>query len=687
MDIDLRVIQPTKNSGLRQTDPRAFTAGAQGLIQLGQGLQDVGDAGAKFVLAEQKLFNNTQFASSEVERKLQVADLEKRLREPGVFNPHTFEGDMKMGIANINAILAGDKSKGGVSAFGANSLLKTQIKASGESYFADNLKRIQSEGRVYRLKSLQAQGLGNVRALRQELTNTNDPLLKKGLRETIENVLEGMTDGDILDPLKAQAELDSIDKDIDEGNIRRKIATAKTYREVEAVIDASRFLSAEEKEIYKVSAERNLRMRITERNAKFDRDHKLSEWERDERYRANEANFIDRLNSNNPPTVEELDQAMKADKITSSARNSLEKEITTFTPESDRPTIRADYKSVVEKIEAGTISESDIRFHSGLSNKDRTSLVTRLVSKGAKIETTDMSQARHLMTTVVGDTAAINKYEAAAKRMAAQAGWVEFYDRVNGYNDQPKESPQDVANDIVGRWTNAESPESQVHQTRVRRVKLDMPKIYHKHFVPNADGLEVPDTAAMANQLLKEQASLSEEEFYRRSQQIKELKDYWSLEDQTKYLPPPPPIEPGEPKVEEKKLSVQEQAKEIVQPIQEQVKEVVEPIKKTLQSLKKAISDSETGPETLNRWANEGLQALGMQEEPSSTLKEPSYSREELFNTGLTAKELQDDSEWPNDFLEKKHMELSVDENLDYKEKALLQRLRQELIRRGLRKG
>jgi hypothetical protein len=58
MDIDLRVIQQNQKSGLRQTDPRAFTAGAQGLIQLGQGLQDVGDAGAKYASAQQALYND-----------------------------------------------------------------------------------------------------------------------------------------------------------------------------------------------------------------------------------------------------------------------------------------------------------------------------------------------------------------------------------------------------------------------------------------------------------------------------------------------------------------------------------------------------------------------------------------------------------------------------------------------------
>jgi hypothetical protein len=58
MNVDLRVIQQNQNSGLRQTDPRAFTAGAQGLIQLGQSMQSVGQVGVEYASAQQALHND-----------------------------------------------------------------------------------------------------------------------------------------------------------------------------------------------------------------------------------------------------------------------------------------------------------------------------------------------------------------------------------------------------------------------------------------------------------------------------------------------------------------------------------------------------------------------------------------------------------------------------------------------------
>jgi len=58
MNVDLRVIQPTQNSGLRQTNPGAFTAGAEGLARLGESMQSVGQIGVEYASAQQALHND-----------------------------------------------------------------------------------------------------------------------------------------------------------------------------------------------------------------------------------------------------------------------------------------------------------------------------------------------------------------------------------------------------------------------------------------------------------------------------------------------------------------------------------------------------------------------------------------------------------------------------------------------------
>lgn len=64
-NIDRSVFQQTQKSGLGQTDSRAFTAAAEGLTQLGQGLQDVGQMGVKYVSAQQALHNDNLFNEAE----------------------------------------------------------------------------------------------------------------------------------------------------------------------------------------------------------------------------------------------------------------------------------------------------------------------------------------------------------------------------------------------------------------------------------------------------------------------------------------------------------------------------------------------------------------------------------------------------------------------------------------------
>ena len=94
MDIDFSVFRQTQKSGLKQTDPRAFTASAEALARFGQSMQDVGDAGVSFALAEQKAFNTTQLNSTDAQRKVQFGKLKNRLLKPENFDAHTYENKL-----------------------------------------------------------------------------------------------------------------------------------------------------------------------------------------------------------------------------------------------------------------------------------------------------------------------------------------------------------------------------------------------------------------------------------------------------------------------------------------------------------------------------------------------------------------------------------------------------------------
>ena len=89
MDIDLRVIQQNQKSGLRQTDPRAFTAGAEGLMRLGQGLQDLGDAGAKFASQQAAIANDNLVNKSLLDFEKEKISLLTQVQTDAAFREKT----------------------------------------------------------------------------------------------------------------------------------------------------------------------------------------------------------------------------------------------------------------------------------------------------------------------------------------------------------------------------------------------------------------------------------------------------------------------------------------------------------------------------------------------------------------------------------------------------------------------
>lgn len=693
MNVDLSVIPQNQLSGLRQANPGAFAQPFAQMVQTGRNLQWLGSTGVEWAVAEQKLTNDTLFTASETKRLEQFNELNKSLREPGVFNPKTFEGDMLLGIAKINK---------GLEAEANNPLVATQIRQSGEAFLADKTSGIQKEARVFRLKALQAQGLNNVRTLRQTLINTTNPVEQKALRETLEDVLTGMTSGNILDPLAAQKELDSLDKDLQDAGIRRVISTATSFGQIEEVVAKADQLSAEEKEMLLATGERSLRARISAKNAAEDRKHRIGERERKERYRKNENNFNIAMHSDTPPSLHQLKLALDRDDISDTAFNRFAADLRN-PPEADRETDVDSYNSVLNKIKANPpeIDEDEIRFHKGLSNADRNSFVQRLNNRLSTDKSKTLTQSEKLMNRVIGDAAVISKYAAAARKREAKVLWKEFDERVKDGED-----PDVVAKDITDRWLQADDPESGLAQNRMARKRLALPKTYQRHFTKSPNGINVPDTAAMEDQALDDLDSrqITPGEFAEIVEQIRDIEDVFPEDEQLRILPPPPPIEQKVEEEEEQdepitlkntKAKIVETGKKAVAPIEAQAREfqpiakeaiqsMVEPVKKSIQGLKEAVSDSESGPETLNRLATEALEAIGVID-TSPKESSTAFTAEDMFNLALTDKDLQNKADFPDDFLLQKYRELFFATDPD--EVALFEKLEAEVRRRGLPEG
>ena len=145
MDIDLRVIQQNQKSGLRQTDPRAFTAGAQGLIQLGQGLQDVGDAGAKFASQQAAIANDNLVNKSLLDFEKEKISLLTQVQTDAAFREKTPTAQFGSYVGKkleakqreLLSKLPATRKNSFLAATGKN-ILQSQLTATGEGVKLNN---------------------------------------------------------------------------------------------------------------------------------------------------------------------------------------------------------------------------------------------------------------------------------------------------------------------------------------------------------------------------------------------------------------------------------------------------------------------------------------------------------------------------------------------------------------------
>ena len=527
-NIDTSVFRQNQKSGLRQTDPRAFTAAAAGLTQLGQGLQDVGDAGAKFALAEQNAFNAMHMTRSAATRKIETGKLRDALLNPQIFNANTYEQQYNNGIKKINEALVKKAP---------NSRLKALVGAEGLEYHSAQSSTIAKEARVFRVKQLKADGLKDVRDLRAaEIAQDNTAtglLKKKEYQESIKTTLERMVAGNILDPSDAQVELDRLEKDRQQGALRKALLTAESEEEYEELLGKSNLLDEQEREIF---AEKYRTKKIARDKfaiAQEERAWKLSERERTLKHRKNDADIRSRANDLDPatrPSDEELDRLLEDDLISVSAYDSVQNDILN-PPARTVETNGESYQKVLDEIEKPakdrTIDPAAIWAKKDIADTDKRALVTIL--RG--IDDKGIKQGRQIMADVIGTPETFLALNRPGQIAEVKTLKREFYDRV-----QDGEDPIAVANDITEKWKNASDLTSSVSQNRTVRAVEKLPLKYRKYSDTNS-GLKFPDTFAINNQAAQDlkNKDISPQQFLDITNQTKFLEETWSREAQEKH--------------------------------------------------------------------------------------------------------------------------------------------------------
>ena len=208
-NIDRSVFQQTQKSGLKQTDPRAFTASASGLYQLGQSMQTVGDAGAKFALAETQALQTTRSKRILANFTAYEISTANKLRETAPADQ--FEALYNEDITSwINHTLNGNPQTGAKGL--SKGLFKASVAQSLEAQRLTRLRPIASEARLRRLKAEKAGVEDTILLLQREYGatfgdhNPASELTRQGLALNIEGLIQGMADANLIDPDDAVAQ-------------------------------------------------------------------------------------------------------------------------------------------------------------------------------------------------------------------------------------------------------------------------------------------------------------------------------------------------------------------------------------------------------------------------------------------------------------------------------------------------
>ena len=533
INLDRRIIYQTQLSGLKQVDASPFVAAGQGFAQFGKDVQDFGTAVGNFAIRERKVFNATQINATDAQRTLQFSKLKNKLLEPENFNPHSFEADLTSGLEAINKTLAGSAPK--------NSRLSRIIAANGETFSASQAGTIGKEARVYRTKALKAQGLESVRVLRQEelaLPNTpSNALLKQSIDQTMMNIFDDMGASGLLDPDEVIAEKNAIIQDRERTILRQKLETAETIEEYEEEIAKTIMIDGEDKEFFEDKFRVRLRERERFKLAKEEHEYKMGNRDRDERILKNEADILARLNDpdvSKRPDDAELDRLLRADLIGKAEFKAAQTYILN-PPTATVETNPAEFQRILDEIDKPederAITAGDIKGSKVISSGDANFLVGQLRSKVNGQESKEITASRRIMKDVIGTPETFIAFEKPMLLAETKVLWREYHDRI-----QAGEDPIEVANSITDKWRHAMDVTSGVSQNRVNRQIKKLPEQYRK-LSANSDGLNIPDTAAIQDQALKdyESGDIKADLFNDIIKQSEAIEEVWTKKLQEKH--------------------------------------------------------------------------------------------------------------------------------------------------------
>tara|TARA_R110002020_G_scaffold368925_1_gene580701 strand:+ start:184 stop:2655 length:2472 start_codon:yes stop_codon:yes gene_type:complete len=484
-------------------DPGPFVRAYDSTIRAGQQLQNLGEQGVNVALKEQEVYNTTQINSTNATRKVLYSELKTQLLQPENFDAHKYEQNLSNGLLGINKVLEKPNKKQIY-----NPYLKGLIQAEGSAFYASQISSIQKEARVFRVKALKAQGLENIRLLRQEELKMPDipsnQLLRQGIDATMMQLVDDMVAGGLLDPDDGVKEKTKIFKDREDAKIRKVVDNAIRMSDVYKVLDTAQYQSAEEREISLIRAKDNIRTNRTHKIAEETRIRKQQDREHKALQNTTEGDFDARIfdpKQFSTVTMKELRDARDDNLITRVYFDSRVNMIQKGDPYADRPTDSDEYDKVEKLVEQQLkypdrpiIKNSEIYSNDNLSNEARNILSGRLRGRGGTLTDNKTTKARKKVKEALLIDA-YTKMGKVARVKKKRDKLVEFDRRVTAGED-----PDEVAEEMINAEIDInKNPLSKVSQIDTDERLKEIPQSIRR-VVKSPDGVVVPNIREMLKQ-------------------------------------------------------------------------------------------------------------------------------------------------------------------------------------------
>lgn len=516
-------------------DPGPFVRAYDSTIRAGQQLQNLGEQGVNVALKEQEVYNTTQINSTNAKRKVLYSELKTQLLQPENFDAHKYEQNLSNGLLGINKVLEKPNNKQIY-----NPYLKGLIQAEGSAFYASQISSIQKEARVFRVKALKAQGLENIRLLRQEELKMPDipsnQLLRQDIDATMMQLVDDMVAGGLLDPDDGVKEKTKIFKDREDAKIRKVVDNATRMSDVYDVLDKAQYQSAEEQEISLIRAKDNIRTNRQQKIAEEKRLRLLGKEKLETLQEENARDFDARIfdpEKFSGVTITELrearDNGLIKEKFFVSRVNMIQK----GDPYADRPTDPDEYDRVEKLVEQQlkypdrpTIKNSEIYSNDNLSNEARNILSGRLRGRGGTLTDNRRTEARAKVKEALL-IEAYTKMGKVARVKKKRNKLIEFDRRVKAGED-PDEVAEEMINAEIEINKNPLSKVSQIDtDDRLKEIPQSILRV-----VKSPEGVVVPNIREMLKQANAglESKLIDDDEYEATIDALEELQLKWSSE-------------------------------------------------------------------------------------------------------------------------------------------------------------